>query len=591
MSETQQETVGSLVLGRYRILRLLAKGGMGAVYLARVEGAAGFAKPVVVKRMLSHLSDVRDKKAQFVREAQILSNLRHPGIVNVIDFGKHEDAHVMVLEYVHGYNLGQWLKYCMRSGRPMPWETGIYIMLQVLSALHYAHTHTRSDGSRAGIIHRDISPGNILIDVDGNVMLADFGIARMDAEQTAQERTSEGMFKGKLPFAAPELFANETATPSADVYACGVLLYQVLSGANPFNAQDVTAIVQRVMTLVPEPISTLRADVPPELDEILAKTLAKRPQDRYVSAAEYAAALRGILEHSEAEVAAEMALSVREDFTAGLPRVLELHTLEELEEDWRRASTSPAGPPLMSIPPTINFGMLRMPLPISEETTVRETPARESPDRESSARDSTDRASPARGSAEREAARADKKVRGRGSRLIFTAIGVACLTAGIAVALVFVLRRPPQTLEPRYVVVESHSDNNSAQPETTQPPTSPVVGASATRAPAPSASITPPRVEPSHRDSSNNLSRTFAKRQGSIEGCFQQNAMSVSGAPELSIRFSIDAQGKVISAGVRPAAVAATALGQCLEAVARSTDFGLQEKPLVFSIPITAHAH
>lgn len=570
MTEIQDPMIGRLVLGRYRILRQLAQGGMGTVYLARVEGAAGFAKPVVVKRMLPHLSTASDRQAQFIREAQILSNLRHTGIVNVVDFGKQDDAHVMVLEYVHGYNLGQWLKYGIRTASKMPWETAVHVMLQVLAALHYAHSYKRSDGSRAGIIHRDISPGNILIDVDASVRLADFGIARMEVEQTDQEKTGEGVFKGKLPYAAPELFSNEKASTSTDIYACGVVLYQLLAGSNPFTASDVSAIVRRVMSLVPAPISSIREDVPKEFDAILAKVLAKQARRRFPTAADFAAALRAQLRHAETEVAAEVAIAIREDFTGDMPRVLGLQTLDELEEAWRRANTGlDVSPVLSSMPPTVKVDLLVPGARIAESNTLPVL------------------------------SRSGLTSR----RVILAAAGVALLAIGVAAGAVLLARRPVASSEPRFLVVESNAERGAALPrqraetqlprETEGPPSASVAAGQPPESPpaaVPTSAGKSTRTDDHPRDSGNSLSRTFAKRQSAILGCFQQNAMNVSGAPELSIRFSIDATGSVTTAAVRPPAVASTALGRCLESVARSTHFGAQEKPLVFSIPITARA-
>jgi eukaryotic-like serine/threonine-protein kinase len=122
MTEPRDELTGSLVLGRYRVVRAFAQGGMGAVYLARVEGSAGFAKPTVVKCVLPHLNQGQDGQEQFIREARILSNLRHPGIVGVVDFGEERGSLLMVLDYVHGYNLGQWVKYLSMRNRVLPWE-------------------------------------------------------------------------------------------------------------------------------------------------------------------------------------------------------------------------------------------------------------------------------------------------------------------------------------------------------------------------------------------------------------------------------------------------------------------------------------
>jgi serine/threonine protein kinase len=562
VTETRDKMVGHLVLGRYRILCLLAQGGMGTVHLARVEGAAGFSKPVVVKRMLPHLSGSAEKQAEFIREAQILSNLRHPGIVNVVDFGKQEDAHIMVLEYVHGYNLGQWLKYVIRSRAKLPWEYAVLLMLQVLSALHYAHTFTRSDGSRAGIIHRDISPGNILIDVDGNVRLADFGIARMDMDDTGQERTGDGIFKGKLPYGAPELFSGEKATPSTDLYACAVVLYQLLSGKNPFNAENASTVVRRVMTLIPQSISAKRSDVPSGLDDILARGLAKAHGERWPNAMEFATALRALLGRPEADIATEMAATIRNDFVGDMARALTLHSLEEFEETWRRANPVSNAPMLSSMPPTVQSG-LGAGLPNRLEVTIPTASA------------------------------VAGRVSDSGRRLVVAVIASALLAAGGATTAVLMLRAPSQASEPRFVVVEAAPNRVLPQAATAIVETLPLAdGAQAGGTPSASgsasATIKPVRVDAHPRDSVSSLSRIFAQRQAAIQGCFEQNAMTVDGTPEVSIRFGVDAQGKVTSTAVQPSAVAGTALGQCLNLVARSTNFGPQEEPLVFSIPITA---
>ncbi|HVZ32049.1 MAG TPA: serine/threonine-protein kinase, partial [Polyangiaceae bacterium] len=188
-SELDPGSASQYVLGRYRMLRRLAKGGMGVVYLGRLEGAAGFAKPVVIKRILQDAEERSENTARFIREAQILSNLQHPGIVGVLDFGEEAEGHAMILEYVHGYDLGRWLKYLQLSSRRMHWEEAVFILLRVLDALSYAHGLTRSDGSPAQVLHRDISPGNVLIDVDGRVRLLDFGIARMEEDDQYRTQT------------------------------------------------------------------------------------------------------------------------------------------------------------------------------------------------------------------------------------------------------------------------------------------------------------------------------------------------------------------------------------------------------------------
>src|SRR4051794_4453575 len=150
--------LGRVLLGRYRVVRELAKGGMGVVYLARAEGAVGFVKPVVIKLVLpEHASDDRFL-AMFVREAQILAHLRHPSVVDVLEFGEQDGAYVMVLEYVRGYHLGQWSRYLKLKQRQIPIEILLQIIIDVLDALHHAHDTTHPDGTSMRIVHRDVSP-------------------------------------------------------------------------------------------------------------------------------------------------------------------------------------------------------------------------------------------------------------------------------------------------------------------------------------------------------------------------------------------------------------------------------------------------
>jgi serine/threonine-protein kinase len=572
MTELHDRMVGQLLLGRYRIVQLLAQGGMGAVYLARVEGAAGFAKPVVIKRILPHLSDSVEDQERFIREAKILSNIHHPGIVDVIDFGKAGGAYLMVLEYVHGYHLGQWSKYVIRARKSMPWAPSVHVLVSVLGALQYAHEHRKSDGTKSAIIHGDISPGNILIDIEGNVRLADFGIARMEADQTSRQGTIDGIFRGKLSFAAPELLACENPTPASDVYACGVVLYQLLNGVNPFNATEPADIIGKVLKCIPEPLAKVRNDLPAGLDEAIAVAIAKKPSQRYATAKEFASVLRKLLDRANRDVAAETAAMIRTDFTGELAHALGLQSLEELESAWRKFSEHPGFAGRTSMPPTINLRMLAKPTPEQTAATVTAPP-------------------PAMSLAPAAAVAAQSN-----RRLVFTVMAAGLVAAGVAVAVVFGLRGTGQSREPQFLVVESREE-----PESTQ--ATPTKAIAAPSAVAPEAAVAANDAkkkgvtstkslpaEPDGHDALSTVTRAFSRRQSAVHQCFQSNALSVSGSPEVSIRFSIDTQGRVTSATVRPGAVASTALGACLEQVARSTTFGAQEKPLTFSIPITARA-
>lgn len=577
MKKTRDELIGSLVLGRYRIMRPLAQGGMGAVYLARVEGAAGFSKPVVIKRVLPHLNDTKHSKAQFVREARILSNLQHPGIVGVIDFAEEQGALLMVLDYVHGYHIGQWLKYLRETGRQLPWELAVLIILRVLSALHYAHSFTRTDGSKAVIVHRDVSPGNILLDLEGNVRLLDFGIALM-AEDKANYQTQDGTFKGKLPYVAPEIYASEKATPKSDVYAAGVVLYQLLSGENPFAAKDMSATVRRVLTLEPPPIHASRGDVPAELDRVIARAMAKDTRARYQTAEAFAADLRALLTRREDEVFAELGTMIRADFTGDMPKLLHIHTLELLEAAWRDAQIGleeSFTPLKSSVPPTVREKLIVMGVSAGLVDDVAK-PASPPP-------------------VERRGI--------TGKQLVAAVIGAALLAGGIATAAVLLTRPAPAPSGQRFLVVEAdgsrHADAPVSAVGSSEPKaqlravdidSDPVLAATASSTSVPDLGAKPASKAPRPGNSAAQLSRAFARKQGAIQGCFQAHTQNLEGTPQLAIRFSVDAAGKVMSAAVQPAAIASTALGQCLQQVARSTEFGPQPEARSFTIPIHARA-
>jgi serine/threonine protein kinase len=196
LNRAAPDLVGRTVLGRYRVVRAIGRGGMGVIYLARSEGAAGFVKPFVIKQAAPETSQGDTMLAQLAREARIMSNLHHPGIVSVIDFAAEDGSYLLVLDYVKGFNLGQWRKFVQHTGRAFPTELALHVVERVLDALDYAHRLAKPDGSPLGIVHRDVSPGNVLLDVDGHVRLADFGVARMSSDHT--EATDGLMIKGKI---------------------------------------------------------------------------------------------------------------------------------------------------------------------------------------------------------------------------------------------------------------------------------------------------------------------------------------------------------------------------------------------------------
>lgn len=570
-----------LVLGRYRIVQRLFQGGMGVVYLGRLEGAAGFAKPVIIKRILPGIENAEQSTAQFIREAQILSHLQHAGIVGVLDFGREADGYAMVLEYVHGYDLARWLKYLHVKSERMHWEQAVLILLRVLEALHYAHCFQRSDGSAAGVLHRDISPGNILLDLEGQVRLLDFGIARMAHGDVGEYKTGEGVLKGKIGFLAPELFSMAPATVSSDVYACGVVLYRMLTGAHPFAAEDESKLMWRVLSEAPRPPRELVKELPPELDAALLRCLEKSPEDRYASAEALAQALRKTLERSEAELHSELRAQLRRDFNGEMPSVLKLVPLAEREQAWRQAqcSTGSAGGPLSpsSLPPSPNS------LPTRAIEGPKIIPLGRVEPLPSPSPASVDQSRPPQ--------------RPRWQRLPALMVGGALVLTLLSGVALLANRHPPAPAASRFIVVES--PDRGATPA------------------APAAVATPPpdvAVEPQPNESEQAkpaqalenaraatrataapggaaaLSHQLARRQGALESCFERHAAELQGRPQINVAFDIDVSGRVTAAALTPPTLNETPLGQCLLAVARDTRFDKQPKPVRFSIPLSARA-
>lgn len=608
---------GRLVLGRYRVIRPLAKGGMGVVYLGRLEGAAGFSKPVVIKQVLSHL-EAADAKVQFAREARILSELQHPGIVAVLDFGEESDSYVMVLEYVHGYHVGQWLRYTTLTDSHVSWEFAIYVALRVLEAIHYAHTRTDAEGKPRAIIHRDISPGNVLIDVHGNVRLVDFGIARASEES----ETKDGIVKGKLSYIAPEIYGSRQASVSSDVYGLGVVLYQLITGKNPFSGTHMSDTIARVLNQIPPLASSIRKDVPSELDDALARALAKDPGARFPSAQAFASALRRILPRDESDVAEEFRALIAHQFNGDLPELIGTARLSDLDSAWRESSSDPESErPLVTsgLPPgsLSDITATQVDIPGDEDSTrvgiavEKELRRALALDRALSRSDSSPPLPPGASLhagkvvANHEFKETQSRRSSSNKKLaLFTIVGAGAIAAIAAGLVIKFGQSPTENQEPRYLLVErqsntaaSNAPGSPTSPSTPPSPTGTEPTSKPTTAPdtAQDASVTvnrPAQQGSSTTSSKSNpvssLTQAFAKRQSAVQGCFVSHAGTLKGSPQVSIRFEVATSGAVNQATVSPAAVAGTSLGQCLKGVAQATRFPAQENAVAFSIPIVA---
>jgi len=262
--------------GRYEVIDELGKGAMGTVYRARDPMLH---RTVAIKTINMDLDrdEVADYEARFYQEARAAGGLNHPNIVTIYDIGKSGHIAYMAMEILDGKEL----RSIMTQGKALPVGRAIDIAAQAAEGLGYAHEHD--------VVHRDIKPANLMINREGLVKITDFGIARM---RSAEVRTQTGVVLGSPRYMSPEQVVGKRAEPRSDIFSLGVILYEMVTGRAPFAGEDVSAIMFQILNFVPPPPSSVNTDAPEMLDFIVAKALAKSPNDRYASAREMASDLR-----------------------------------------------------------------------------------------------------------------------------------------------------------------------------------------------------------------------------------------------------------------------------------------------------------
>lgn len=268
-------------LGKYEMLAQIATGGMGSIEYGRMIGVEGFEKEVAVKRMLPHLTAEREFVEMMIKEAKLTVLLNHPNIVQVFDFGKDGAQYYLAMEYVPGVHLGSILHQAHISSDPLPLDVVLNILLQVLQGLTHAHEFCGQDGQPMQILHRDITPQNIIITRNGWAKIADFGIAKAVGEIST---TMPGMLKGKLGYIAPEQISGKTADQRMDVFCAGILLWESLAGKRLFKGETEVDTFRMIADAKIPPLNLVRNDVPLEVEMVIHKALAADPDARFPSA-------------------------------------------------------------------------------------------------------------------------------------------------------------------------------------------------------------------------------------------------------------------------------------------------------------------
>jgi serine/threonine protein kinase len=542
-------------LGKYRVLHRIAFGGMAEIYLARASGIQGFEKYVVLKRILPQFAENHLLIRMFLQEARLAAMLDHANIAQVHDIGEEGGVFFFTMEYLHGEDVRVIAKKLAPLGERIPLQHALHIMIDAAAGLHFAHEKKGSDGASLGIVHRDLSPSNIVVTYGGGVKVVDFGVAKI---ATDPELSGNQSLKGKLSYMSPEQVSRATVDRRSDVFALGIVLYELTVGQRLFKGANEVETLRAVLDLnVPRP-SELVPDYPPDLERIVLKALERSPERRYQSAREMQIDLEAFTRDRKLEISSA-ALAEWMEAKFGPKREI-WHTLPLLTGDGSDDSGSPP----------------------AETAATRKVPH-----------------------AHIAAAGAVPTSPSRGRRTV--------LAAGIAMVVVLgggaafgwryrSAREPPVQartgLRNDTVMLVAENGSVAIEPRAAAP------AAPAVEAIPPAPAETPPAAHETAAPTARSerrahvgrapraagpeaLSSTVAGRSAEIRRCFTASDLSAAAGDEISLRFEVGLDGAARSVTVLPARVAATPLGACLVKVGRATTFPPQPAPITFRIPVT----
>ncbi len=323
--------------GPYRLLERIAAGGMAEVFRAKRAGVEGFEKVLAVKRILPHLSDNKEFVEMFIDEAKMVAGLSHPNIVQIFDLGKIDTTYFIAMEHVQGKDLRTILKQAKERGLRIPLDLSVLIVGKVCSALEYAHRKRDEHGEAMRIVHRDISPQNILISFEGEVKLTDFGIAKATSKASGTDR---GALRGKLLYMSPEQASGHPMDRRSDVFSLGVVFYEMITDTKPFLGSSEKGILEMVRDCKFERPRALNPKIPESLEKVLLKALEKDPERRYQDASEMYRGLERVLRERQPPAATELARFMEVLFETGATALHDEPSDEGIEIDLGPAETA-----------------------------------------------------------------------------------------------------------------------------------------------------------------------------------------------------------------------------------------------------------
>ncbi len=349
--------------GKYYLIDKIAVGGMAEIFKAKTFGHGGFENTFVVKRILQHMSENDQFVQMFLDEAKVTAQLQHANVVRVWEYGKIATNYYLSMDFVDGKDSKMILRKLFERRKMIPREFAVYIAMEAAKGLDYAHKRTTNAGVPLNIVHRDVSPSNILVSYTGEVKVADFGIVQASS---VIETTTKGTLKGKIEYMSPEQALGEVLDRRSDVFALGIVMWEMLTGRRAFKTDNEIKTLERVRNVEIEPPALVNNQVPTRLSEIVMRCLEKDPADRYQDARELHADLLNFLYPATPDVVQQslhhfMSELFVEEITAERARVEEatrlsraMHEAEpsvELQEDWEEGQRGGSEPTVAPVKP------------------------------------------------------------------------------------------------------------------------------------------------------------------------------------------------------------------------------------------------
>jgi len=267
----------------YILTREIARGGMGAVCEAQLQGAEGFTKKVAVKLILDKIMNDSQFEEMFIGEAKLVANLIHQNIAQVYQLGKVKNSYYIAMEYINGYNLEEFMTRHLIKGNPIPHDVATFITSRVCRGLAYAHNKRDDQGKLLNLVHRDVSPKNIMIALEGEVKITDFGIAKAN---TYFKDLEGEVIMGKAEYMSPEQAQYKKTDGRSDLFSLGIVFYELLTGKNPFYHDDIRKTLDNVVEVTPPPPSSLNKEISETIDAIMDKVFQKDVEKRYQNGAQ-----------------------------------------------------------------------------------------------------------------------------------------------------------------------------------------------------------------------------------------------------------------------------------------------------------------